>query len=162
MSLILFDFEDTTVRFVGTPEKLEWVAQDVCDVLGIKNVSQALSRLDEDEKGITTNDTLGGQQNLLTVFEPGLYSLIFTSRKPVAKRFKRWVFHEVLPRVRTDGGYISPNATSEQLQALEKRILALQGQVKEEQRLRAFAEEEERLAVKAAAQMYNRLAAKQG
>lgn len=78
--LIVFGFENQQVRFVGTPEQPEWVAQDVCTVLEIKNVSDTLVKFDEDEKGIASIYTLGGIQELLTVTEPGLYRLIFKSR----------------------------------------------------------------------------------
>lgn len=87
---------------VGEP----WfVAVDVCRALSIGNSRQALSYLDEDEKGVTSNDTPGGDQRVSTVNEPGLYSLILRSRKPEAKAFKRWVTHEVLPSIRKTGSY---------------------------------------------------------
>lgn len=56
--------------------------------------------MDDDEKGIDSIDTPGGRQEMSTVSEPGLYSLILRSRKPEAKRFKRWITHEVLPSIR--------------------------------------------------------------
>lgn len=103
--IILFHFEQSEVRYVGDGTNHEWVAQDVCNVLGIANTSDALSKLDEDEKGIGSIDTLGGEQKMLTVNEYGLYSLVFGSRKPVAKRFKRWIAHEVIPSIRKTGSY---------------------------------------------------------
>ena len=65
----------------------------------------ALSRLDDDEKGVSSIDTLGGVQTMATVNESGLYSLIMGSRKPEAKRFKKWVTAEVLPSIRKTGSY---------------------------------------------------------
>ncbi len=59
-----------------------------------------------DEKGITTSDTPGGAQQLVTVSEAGLYSLILTSRKPEAKAFKRWVTHAVMVAIRKNGSYV--------------------------------------------------------
>lgn len=106
--LQVFSFESKEVRFVGTGDKPEWIGQDVCYCLELMNVSQALDSLDEDEKGITIVDTPGGQQEMLTVTESGLYRLIFKSRKPAAKRFKRWVFHDVLPSIRKNGSYSLP------------------------------------------------------
>ncbi len=82
-----------------------FLAKDVCAILEITNRSDALARLDEDEKGVATTDTLGGPQIVGTVNESGLYSLIMTSRKPEAKRFKKWVTSEVLPAIRKTGGY---------------------------------------------------------
>lgn len=107
-SLTVFEFESNQVRFVGTAEAPEWVASDVCQVLGLDNTSQALVDFDELEKGITNVYTPGGEQEVLTVKEPGFYRLIFKSRKPVAKRFQRWVFHEVLPQIRKTGRYEAP------------------------------------------------------
>jgi anti-repressor protein len=96
-----FLFEGQSIRLVRNGE-LWWVLADVCRALELGNPSQVATRLDEDEKGITTDDTLGGQQEMLIVSEPGLYKLIATSRKPVAKRFDRWVRHEVLPSIRSE------------------------------------------------------------
>ena len=87
-----------------------FVAVDVCAALGVGNSRQALSYLDDDEKGVITNDTLGGKQEMATVNEPGLYSLILRSRKPEAKKFKRWITHEVIPSIRKTGQYTNPQA----------------------------------------------------
>lgn len=84
-----------------------FVAKDVCAALEIGNTSQALSRLDDDEKGVILNDTHGGKQEFRTVNEPGLYSLVLSSRKPEAKAFKRWVTHEVLPSIHKHGAYMT-------------------------------------------------------
>lgn len=77
-----------------------FVAADVCRVLDIGNTAMELSRLDEDEKGVSLIDTLGGKQDISVVSEPGLYSLALGSRKPEAKPFKRWVTHDVIPSIR--------------------------------------------------------------
>ena len=93
-----------TVMIDGEP----WfVAADVCNALDIGNPSQALSRLDEDEKIITLISNEGNQRgnpNVAVVNEPGLYTLILGSRKPEAKSFKRWITHEVLPALRNAAG----------------------------------------------------------
>jgi BRO family, N-terminal domain len=78
--LIVFGFENQQVRFVGTPEYPEWVAQDVGIALDIQNIRQLLTKFDDDEKGVCTIYTPGGAQEMLTVKEPGLYRLIFKSR----------------------------------------------------------------------------------
>lgn len=101
---LLFEAEHL-VRQYEESDEIWFVAKDVCRVLGLKNVSQALTRLDDDEKGIITMDTLGGDQTVSTVSEPGVYRLVFTSRKDVAERFKRWLAHEVIPEIRQTGGY---------------------------------------------------------
>jgi prophage antirepressor-like protein len=103
----LFQFQDniirTTVDFLGNP----WFAAvDVCAALGIKNSRQAMTRLDDDEKGVISSDTNRGSRSVATVNESGLYELIFRSRKPEAKAFKRWVKQSVLPALRKDGMYV--------------------------------------------------------
>ncbi|WP_046655263.1 phage antirepressor [Paenibacillus larvae] len=103
--LQVFNFTGKDVRVVMKEGQPWWIAKDVCSVLEINNTSQALTRLDEDEKGLINNDTLGGIQEMAAVTESGLYSLILTSRKPEAKQFKRWVTHEVLPAIRKTGMY---------------------------------------------------------
>lgn len=106
----VLEFEGRKIRMAGTPENPQWVAIDVCDMLEIQNVSQSLADFDEDERGICTTYTSGRKQTLLTVYEAGLYKLIFKSRKPVAKKFKKWVFGEVLPSLRKFGVYPPPAA----------------------------------------------------
>jgi prophage antirepressor-like protein len=83
-----------------------FVARDVCDALGLKQVSRAVRGLDEDEKGVTTVHTLGGPQELIIVNESGLYALIMRSRKPRAKDFRKWVTATVLPTLRQTGAYV--------------------------------------------------------
>ncbi len=82
------------------------MAKDVCDTLGIVNTTRAVDGLDEDEKGVITNDPIGRMQKTATISESGLYSLVLKSRKPEAKAFKRWGTHDVLPAIRKDGAYI--------------------------------------------------------
>ena len=94
------------VRTVMQDGEPWFVAADVCKALEIGNTAQAASKLDDDEKGIISNDTLGGRQNMLAVNEPGLYSLVLGSRKKEAKDFKRWITHEVIPTIRKTGGYV--------------------------------------------------------
>lgn len=98
-----------------------FVAVDVCAALDLSNVTKALIRLDDDEKSqvidpATLNSVQGTEiNNLLNVInESGLYSLILTSRKPEAKKFKKWVTSEVLPAIRKTGRYVHPEATQPQ------------------------------------------------
>jgi prophage antirepressor-like protein len=79
-----------------------FVAKDVCDALGLSNVSVTLDSLDDDER---SKFNLGRQGFVNVVSEPGLYSLIMRSRKPEAKAFKRWITHEVIPSIRKTGQY---------------------------------------------------------
>lgn len=84
-----------------------FVAKDICAALEIANNRDALSRLDDDEKGVASTDTPGGNQTVTIVSESGLYNLILGSRKPQAHAFKRWVTHEVIPSIRKTGGYVN-------------------------------------------------------
>jgi prophage antirepressor-like protein len=101
---LLFEGEHL-VRQIEKQGELWFVAPDVCRVLGVKNVSDAVDRLDEDEKGIVTIETPGGDQAVNAVSEAGVYRLVFTSRKPIAERFKRWLAHDVIPKIRKTGSY---------------------------------------------------------
>jgi prophage antirepressor-like protein len=103
-----FRFDESPVRAVVQDGEPWFVAKDVCDILGIDNPSQAVGRLDDDEKGITNTYTTAGTREMLAVNESGVYSLVFTSRKPEAKRFRKWVTSEVLPEIRKTGGYRRP------------------------------------------------------
>lgn len=107
-NVIPFDFQSRQVRVVQIQSEPWFVANDVCQALDLTNPRKAVSDLDDDEKGVTTSDTLGGKQILNIINESGLYSLIFKSRKAAAKKFKRWVTHEVLPAIRKTGGYQQP------------------------------------------------------
>lgn len=104
-SLQLFQNAGFKIRVVMRDGEPWFVAKDVCTCLEIANVSDACSRLDEDERGIVSTDTPSGKQEMLVVSEPGLYSLIGSSKKQEAKAFKRWVNHEVLPSIRKTGSY---------------------------------------------------------
>jgi prophage antirepressor-like protein len=103
----LFQFEGQPVRVIDRDGLLWFVLVDVCRVLEIINVSQCAGRLDSDEKdGICITYTPTGQtQTVLVVNESGLYSVILTSRKPEARRFKKWITSEVLPSIRKTGRY---------------------------------------------------------
>jgi prophage antirepressor-like protein len=101
----IFKYNHQDVRTVLINGEICWVAVDVFRILEHSNSRVALSRLDDDEKGVTNVYTPGGSQEMGYVTESGLYSLIFTSRKPEAKAFKRWVTHEVLPAIRKTGTY---------------------------------------------------------
>ena len=106
-----------TVRAVrGDDGEPLFVARDVTDALGLDRT--ATRRLDEDEKGVRSTHTPGGNQQVLLVTEPGFYKLVLQSRKPEAKAFQRWVTHEVLPALRRDGGYmVARDETPEQTMA---------------------------------------------
>ena len=102
--------EIRTITIDGEP----WfVAADVCRALEIGNPTDATHRLDADEKMITLVSIEGnrrGNPNMTVVNEPGLYTLILSSRKPEAKAFKRWITHDIIPTIRKTGGYVNDAA----------------------------------------------------
>ena len=132
-----FDFKGAALRTLTDEAGEPWfVAKDVCDILDLGNVSQAVSRLDDDEKSnITTNDIAqnGGKAPLI-ISEAGLYSLILKSRKPEAREFKRWVTHEVLPQIRRTGGYIPTSDADDDMTILAKAVMIGQRTMEEQKR----------------------------
>jgi prophage antirepressor-like protein len=104
-NITTFAFEGNPVRIMGEDGDPWFVLADVCKVLEIAESHRAAARLDDDEKARHTVTTPGGDQEMTIINESGLYSLILTSRKPAAKRFKKWVTAEVLPSIRKTGGY---------------------------------------------------------
>lgn len=108
-ALKVFEYEDDRPFRIFDRNGEPWFAlADVCRELDISNVGNASARLDEDEKSSIRNPdatSIGGNPNIIVINESGLYSLILTSRKPEAKRFKKWVTKEVLPSIRKTGGY---------------------------------------------------------
>ncbi len=97
------------LRLVGPPGKEMVIAKDACDALGLGNPSKAVRDFDEDEKGGVTL----GNTTYLAVTKPGLYHLALVSRKPEAKRFRRWVTHEVLDSIDKTGTYSLPGVQSQ-------------------------------------------------
>lgn len=103
----VFNFNSAAVRTAVINDEPWFVASDVCTVLGMKNHREAIRHLDDDEKGVISNDTPGGIQEMSVINESGLYSLVLRSRKPEAKPFIKWVTREVLPAIRKTGQYIA-------------------------------------------------------
>ena len=116
----VFEYQSRPVRVVMIDNEPWFVAADVCKVLELSDPTMALTRLDPDEKA-KFNLGYGSPANVVN--EPGLYSLIMTSRKPSAKQFKRWVTHEVLPALRKTGRYEVKMLSNEEKLA-ESLILA--------------------------------------
>lgn len=102
-------------------DKPWFVAKDVCEILGLIKYRDALSHVDDKDKRVSiVVDTLGGPQSMTAVNESGFYALIFQSRKPQAKAFRKWVTSEVLPSLWKYGYYVAPGAelTKDQREAL--------------------------------------------
>ena len=114
------------IRVVERDGEPWFVAVDICGALDIANSRDALTRIDEDEKGVALTDTLGGAQEVAVVNEPGLYSLVLGSRKSEARAFKRWITHEVLPAIRKTGMYATPATVEAMLANPDTMIQVLQ------------------------------------
>lgn len=142
-----FEFKGAALRTLTDENGEPWfVAKDVCDVLELSNVGQALARLDDDEKSsITLNDGTPGNPNKAIVSESGLYALVLASRKPEAHEFKRWVTHEVLPQIRKTGGYIPTTDVDDDMTILAKAVMI--GQRTMEEQKRRIAEQSEHIKV---------------
>lgn len=121
-----------------------FVATDVCKALEIGTTSKALERLDDDEKGMNSIPTHGGEQNMSIINEAGLYSLVLGSRKPEAKAFKRWITHEVIPTIRKHGAYMTEQTIAKALESPDFLIeLAMKLKTEQEERKRLEAENAE-------------------
>lgn len=110
----IFDFQGHELRVEMIDGEPWFVAGDACQMLDIKNVSDAVEKLDEDEKdNIALTDAIGRQHSMICVSLPGLQKLIFTSRKPEANKITRWVTHDVLPSIYRTGSYVVPGAVGQ-------------------------------------------------
>ncbi|MDN7354299.1 BRO-N domain-containing protein [Acetobacter senegalensis] len=112
-AVIPFSFDEHAVRVLTREGEPWFVLPDVCDVLEITQSHHVARRLEDDEKGRVTITTLGGPQETTIINESGLYTLILTSRKAEAKRFRKWVTAEVLPSIRKTGSYALPTSKAE-------------------------------------------------
>ena len=124
--VVPLDFEGRNVRMVERDEVPWWVLADVCSAMDIANPRNIAARLDEDEKDVHTVDTPGGQQQTTIITEPGLYAVILQSRKPIARRFDRWLRHEVLPTIRKTGRYATQFDGAVILQQIDRRLATIE------------------------------------
>lgn len=133
MKLTTFDFNEAPLRaFLDDSGEPWFVAADVCRVLDIQNPTQACQQLDEADLSSTEvrseNATGVVQTRTVNIIsEAGLYQLIFVSRKPEAKAFKRWVTKEVLPAIRKTGRFqIEEAEEDEEETPLARAVAALE------------------------------------
>ena len=112
-----FTYDMNKVRTVFKEGEPWFVLKDICEILEIKNVTQVADRLDSDERSMFN---IGRQGMTNVINESGLYNVIFLSRKPESKKFKKWVTSEVLPSIRKTGSYVQTPRTY--IQALEALI----------------------------------------
>ena len=117
-----------------------FIGKEVAEILEYTNPRKALiDHVDEEDKGVTKCDTLGGKQNMTIINESGLYSLVLSSKLPQAKAFKRWITRDVIPAIRRHGGYLTNDKIEEVLNDPDT-IIKLATTLKEERLKRAEAE----------------------
>lgn len=121
--LQVFSYEGNEVRTVQRGDGTWWVLKDVCNVLGLSNPTIVAARLDSDEVTKFDLGGLSGESNIIN--ESGLYNVIIRSDKPEARKFKRWVTHEVLPSIRKTGMYTTADAAEKLLNDPDFLIEAL-------------------------------------
>ena len=130
--LQIFNYNDKEIRTVKKGGDLWWVLKDVCNVLELSNPTMIAGRLDEDERA---KFDLGRQGETNIINESGLYNVILRSDKPEAKKFKRWVTHEVLPSIRKHGAYMNEQ-TLEQALTSPDFLIRLAQELKSEKEAR--------------------------
>jgi anti-repressor protein len=152
----VFQFGGNQVRTILLNNEPWFVAKDVCEVFGDSHYRRSVSRLDEDEKGVTPLSTPGGTQQITIVNEAGLYSLLFNmqpqkkstisedefySRVDGLKKFKRWITHEVLPTIRKHGAYMTDDVLEKTLNDPDY-IIGVITALKDEKQKRIVAEQQ--------------------
>ncbi|MEY3867529.1 MAG: Paenibacillus phage HB10c2 [Cyanobacteriota bacterium] len=123
--ITISSFNSKQVRAVKIDGEHWFVAKDLCQILEISKHRDAISRLDDDERGSFKMDTPGGKQEMAIVSESGMYALVLSSRKPEAKVFRKWVTSELLPTLRKTGSYnltIKPKSSQPVLGAYIDRV----------------------------------------
>ena len=93
------------IRVLGDAENPRFCLSDMCKVLELPQVAKVVQRLDKDVLSTHPLETAGGIQQMYFVNEDGFYDVLLDSRKPVAKKFRKWVTSEVLPSIRKTGSY---------------------------------------------------------
>ncbi|MBH0159869.1 BRO family protein [Fictibacillus sp. 26RED30] len=132
----VFSYSGNEVRTVINKNDVWFVASDVCKILDIQNVTQALQRLEEDERSMFN---IGRQGKVNIINESGLYEIIFASRKQEARAFKKWVKQDVLPTIRKHGAYMTDDVLEKTLNDPDYMI-GLISALKEEKSKRLEAE----------------------
>lgn len=124
-NIVAFKYEEQQVRTIEKNGEPWFVGKDVAEILGYTNPRKAIiDHVDDEDKGVTKCDTLGGAQELTIINESGLYSLILSSKLPTAKEFKHWVTSEVLPSIRKTGEYKITPAQQNRLDIMERNSRA--------------------------------------
>jgi len=120
---LAFTFEESSFTILGDVLNPLFIAQQVCKILGYAKPQNAVAQHcdPEDVTKVEMLDRLNRKQLVNCVNESGLYALIFGSKLPKAKQFKRWVTNEVLPAIRKQGAYISDKLTYEEALKMSRK-----------------------------------------
>jgi len=148
LSLQQFDFNGNGIKVLMIDGDPWFIAQEICNILELGNVSKACNPLKPREKNtITLSDGMAGNPTTLIISESGLYRLTMKSRKPQAEPFQDWVCEEVLPSIRKTGKYeiapqqpALPQSFSEALRRLASEVEAREALEKEVKVLQPKAE----------------------
>ena len=133
-----------TIRTLEVDGDPWFIGKEVAKALGYgdgKSLANAVANhVDADDKGVTEMMTPGGKQPVTIINESGLYSLVLSSKLPTAKKFKRWITHEVIPSIRKHGTYMTPE-TIEQVLLNPDTVIKLATELKEERQKRVALED---------------------
>lgn len=145
----IFNYQSNEVRTVEMGGEPWFVLKDVCAVLGISHITDTAKRMDEDEVGQTeVIDSMGRKQSTYIINESGLYNVILRSDKPEAKPFRKWVTSEVLPSIRKNGAYMTPETLQAAILNPDTMIRLCQQLKAEQDKNKALSEENAKLAPK--------------
>lgn len=144
----IFNYQSNEVRTVEMGGEPWFVLKDVCNILGISKYRDTAARLDADERGSVEVDTLGGTQQVIAVNESGLYHVILRSDKPEAAPFRKWVTSEVLPSIRKNGAYMTPETLQAAILNPDTMIQLCQQLKAEQDKNKALSAENAKLAPK--------------
>ena len=130
--LKIWNYEDSTVRTIEIDGEMWFVGKDVAKVLGYSNTRDALAKhVDEEDKATVAIHDGSQNRNVTVINESGVYALIFGSKLPTAKKFKRWVTSEVLPSIHRTGSYGIDTTLTPELQVLIQHERMMQEQKKQ-------------------------------
>lgn len=135
----VFDGQNLTI--IEKDGEPKFLLNDLVKILGLSNSRMVKSRLDDDVSSTyPIQDSIGRTQQATFVNEDGLYDVILDSRKPEAKRFRKWITSEVIPSIRKHGGYLTPDKVEKALLNPDT-LIKLATNLKEEQQKRKQAED---------------------
>ncbi|MDR1561303.1 MAG: DUF927 domain-containing protein, partial [Holosporaceae bacterium] len=119
----VFFYNQKNVRTLQNEGKMFWILKDVCNAVELSDTNKVASRLDEDELTRIKFVSGGQSREMYAVTEAGLYKVILQSRKPEARKFERWITHEVLPQIRKHGAYVTPGITQPTVEPKEENVM---------------------------------------